>query len=138
LKIKDVPQDDNDIFKGYGTKVMYAVGDNGKYTAVKSTGWEVEELVLLDVVNEFRKKAEESKEKILKGEISPIEYFMNKNFMDLSALARGIGISQWRVRRHLKPDIFKKLDDKILRKYADFFNIELNTLKYFSGDRIQN
>ncbi len=131
MKIKDVPQDENNTLKGYSTKVIYAVADNGKYTAVKSSGWEVEELVLLDVVNDFQKKAEDAKEKIRKGEISPIEYFMNKNFMDLPALARGIGIFQWRVRRHLKPDIFKKLDDKILQKYADFFNIELNTLKHF-------
>jgi len=132
LKLEEVPQDENNTLKGYSTKIIYAVNDNGKYTPVKSTGWEVEELVLLDVVNDFRKKAEESKEKVLRGEISPIEYFMNKNFMDLPALASGIGFFQWRVRRHLKPDIFKKLNDKILQKYADFFNIELNTLKHFS------
>jgi hypothetical protein len=131
LKIEDVPQDDNDIFKGHGTKVMYAVGDNGKYTTVKSSGWDVEELVLLDVVNDFKEKAEEAKNRIRKGETSPIEYFMLKNFMDLPALARGMGIAQWRVRRHMRPDIFKKLDDRLLRTYADFFNIGFDTLKHF-------
>jgi hypothetical protein len=131
MKAEDVPQDDSHIFKGYGTKVIYAVGKNGKYTTVKSSGWKIEELVLLDVVDEFRRKAEQAKDHVLKNTVSPIEYFMYKNLMDLPALATGAGFPERTVRRHLNPEVFDRLDDKTLQKYADFFNIDIWTLKNF-------
>jgi hypothetical protein len=36
---------------------------------------------------------------------------------------------QWRVKRHLKPTVFKSLSDSILKKYADAFNISIEELK---------
>ncbi len=131
MKIKEVPQDNIKTFKGFGTKAMYAVDENGQYTRTPTSGWEVEEVVLRDVVDDFAKLAEEAKSRAIKGETSPIEYFMNKYFMDLPALAAGMGLTQWRVKRHFNPKVFNKLNNEMLQKYADFFNLDVEELKNF-------
>ena len=129
MKIKEVPQDDNATFKGYGTKAVYAVDENVQYTRISTSGWEVEEVVLRDVVNDFEKLAQEAKARVVKGETSPIEYFMNKYFMDVPALAASMGLARWRVKRHLNPGVFNKLNAKLLQRYADFFQVDIDTLK---------
>jgi hypothetical protein len=49
--------------------------------------------------------------------------------MDVEILAGYSGFWQWQVKRHLKPDVFKKLSDKKLQKYADAFNVKVEDLK---------
>ena len=131
MKIKEVPQDNIKTFKGFGTKAMYAVGENGQYATIPTSGWEVEEVVLRDVVDDFAKLAEEAKSRVIRGNTSPIEYLMNKYFMDLPALAAGMGLAKWRVKRHFNPKIFSRLNDKLLQRYADFFNLDAGELKNF-------
>jgi hypothetical protein len=129
MKIKEVPQDDIRTFKGFGTKAIYAVDENGRYTKTPTSGWEAEEVVLRDVVDDFAKLAQEARARVFSGETSPIEYYMNKYYMDLPALARGMGLARWRVKRHFNPEVFKKLNRKMLQRYADFFNMDIDTLK---------
>jgi len=129
MKVKEIPQDDIKTFKGFGTKALYAVDENGQYTRTPTSGWEVEEVVLRDVVDDFAKLAQEAKTRVLRGETSPIEYYMSKYYMDLPALARGMGLAKWRVKRHFNPNIFNKLNQKMLQRYADFFNTDVDTLK---------
>jgi hypothetical protein len=129
MKVKEVPQDDIKTFKGFGTKALYAVDENGQYTRIPTSGWEAEEVVLRDVVDDFAKLAEEAKTRVFKGQTSPIEYYMNKYYMDLPALAKGMGLAKWRVKRHFNPNVFKKLNQKLLQSYANFFNIDVDTLK---------
>ena len=131
MKIKEVPQDNIKTFKGFGTKAMYAVGENGQYATIPTSGWDVEEVVLRDVVDDFAKLAEEAKSRVIRGNTSPIEYLMNKYFMDLPALAAGLGLAKWRVKRHFNPKIFSRLNDKLLQRYADFFNLDAGELKNF-------
>ncbi len=129
MKVKEIPHDDIKTLKGFGTKAMYAVDENGQYTKIPTSGWEVEEVVLRDVIDDFAKLAEQTKTRVFSGDTSPIEYYMNKNYMDLPALARGMGLAKWRVKRHFKPNVFNKLNQKMLKSYADFFNIDVDTLK---------
>ena len=117
--------------------MIYAVDDGGEYTAVKSSGWEAEEIVLKDVVNDFKEKARDAKERALSGQASPIEYFMHLKLMDPPALASGIGIAKWRVKRHLSARGFKRLNRKMLHRYADFFDISVDILSNFK-DHINN
>ncbi|MBR9981008.1 MAG: hypothetical protein KFF50_08280 [Desulfatitalea sp.] len=131
MKIDEVPQDDIPIFRGHGTKAIYALDKHGRYTKTTTSGWAVEELVLRDVLEDFELKAAAAKTRILQGVASPIEYFVNRRLMDLSALAQAMGIAKWRVKRHLKPGVFDKLNDALLQRYADLFRIDIATLKQF-------
>jgi hypothetical protein len=51
--------------------------------------------------------------------------------MDVALLASYAGKWQWQVKRHMKPDVFKKLDTKVLAGYAAIFNITIEELKNF-------
>lgn len=131
MKIDDVPQDDNPTFRGHGTKAVYAVDAKGRYTKTTTSGWEVEEVVLRDVLENFENQAAMAKERVRRGETSPIDYFVNKRLMDLSALARAMGIARWRVKRHLKPKVFNKLGATLIDRYAELFRVDAATLKNF-------
>ncbi len=110
---------------------MYAVDGSGQYTKVRSNGWDVEELVLHDVVDDFKERAELAKTRIMKNEVSPLEYFMYANFMEIDGLAYGVGLFKWQVRRHMRPNIFAELDGQTIRRYADFFKIDSEMLSHF-------
>ena len=49
--------------------------------------------------------------------------------MDVGILASYVGLWQWRVKRHFKPSIFKKLKNYTLQKYAEVFEISVDELK---------
>ena len=49
--------------------------------------------------------------------------------MDVGILASYVGLWQWRVKRHFKPSIFKKLKTNTLQKYAEVFEISVDELK---------
>jgi len=54
---------------------------------------------------------------------------MEKCISDINTLALYTGIAKWRVKRHMKVKVFKKLKDKTLKHYADFFGISIAELK---------
>ena len=49
--------------------------------------------------------------------------------MDLTILASYVGMWKWRVKRHFKPNVFNTLNNRILQKYADAFEISIAELK---------
>ncbi len=133
MKKDDVPQDAVETFQGYGRKAMYAIGPDGRYCTVKSSGWDVEETVLRDVVQDFHDRAKQAAERVRRGQTSPIEYFMHLKLMDLPALAGGVGLARWRAKRHFNPRVFARLNPRILKRYADFFQISITELAEFKG-----
>ncbi len=132
MKKIDIPQEENSTLNGV-KKVMYAPNDEGEFIRV-NYGSKVEEYATKLAVNEYEVLQEEVLVKIKKGISSPIEYFMYKNRMDLSTLASIIGLFKFRVKRHLKASNFKKLNDKLLNKYALAFNITIEDLKEFVNE----
>ncbi len=130
MKEIDIPQENNDAQDGQ-RKVMYAPNDSGEFERFKY-GSSVEEYATKLAVQEYEVLKEEALQKIKDGISSPIEFFMYKNRMDLPTLASVTGLFQFRIKRHLKLKVFKKLDNKILSKYALAFNIEVKDLKEFN------
>jgi len=125
----EVPQEENKTLDGI-KKVMYTTDNDGKFKTA-NYGSSVEEFATQVAVEEYEVLKQESLENIKKGLSSPIEYFMFDNRMDLPTLASVVGMFQFRVKRHLKMNNFKKLNDKILSKYAQAFNIKIEELKDF-------
>lgn len=125
----EIPQEENKTLGGI-KKVMYAKGTEGDFQRV-NYGSSVEEFATQVAVEEYEILKEESLKKISNNISSPIEYFMYENRMDLPTLSSVVGMMQFRVKRHLKMNNFKKLNDKILNKYAEAFNIKMEELKDF-------
>lgn len=124
-----IPQEQNSTLNGQ-KKVMYAQDSKGEFSRV-NYGSSTEEFATLTAVNEYKMLEKECIKEIKKGISSPIKYYMYKNRMDLPTLCRGVSMFSFRVKRHLKMKYFLKLNDEILRRYAELFNINVEDLKVF-------
>jgi hypothetical protein len=103
--------------------------ENGNYTHGLLANWGNKEIVNNASWEIVKERIKDAKDKVISGELSPIAYYMQKCLTDSKTLSQYVGIAQWRIKRHLKPSIFNKLNDKVLQKYADFFAISVAQLK---------
>lgn len=128
MKKDEIPQDPGALGK-VTKELCYATDADGKYVAGQSTGWEVKSGALDVAWGDIQKRIAAAKEKVLKGEASPLLFFMEYRLMDTAILAGYAGFWQWQVKRHLKPAVFNKLSTQKLQKYADAFNVKVGDLK---------
>ncbi len=124
----EVPQEGNSTLGGH-RKAMYARGTDGKLHIVQSAGWEVEEIVTKQAVDDLLRLTEEARQRVLAGLTSPLEYHMYRVRMDVPLLAQASGIWQWRIRRHFRPAIFAGLSASLLATYADAMGMTVEQLK---------
>jgi len=129
MKKNEVPQDDANMFEGKLKEPCYVVDEEGKYTTVKSVGWEAKNVVMQQAWDAVHEKVEEVRKRVEKGELSPVAYYMEKQVMDLSVLKGYTGFCKWKIKRHFKMKHFLKLKDHQLQKYADAFDLDVQTLK---------
>ena len=133
MKVNQVPQDESSLSKKGLKEVCYALDENGNYTTELSSGWEPKSAALDSSMQLFQQRIDQAKEMVAAGKVSPIVYFMEKSKMDLSILSSYVSMWKWRVKRHCKPSVFRKLNDDVLKKYAEVFEISVNELKNFKG-----
>lgn len=129
MKAKDVPQDKGSLESVNQKELCYALDENGNYITVNSSGWAPKTIALNQALEEISQRVEDAQKRVLNNQSSPIEYYMELHRMDTSILASYVGIWKWRVKRHLKPTVFKKLSENMLQKYADVFEISIEQLK---------
>ena len=128
MKKDEVPQDKSRTYGGE-SKLMYAVDNDGKYTGVSSSGWEVETYATVAAVEALEAQRDAALKRGLAGETSPLEFHMFDKRMDMATLTSSTGYGAWRVKRHLQPKIFNTLPDKKLEPYCEAMGIDLKTLK---------
>jgi hypothetical protein len=128
VRADQVPQDGNVTLGGH-RKAVYAVGPDGRYTVVPSSGWEAEETVTLQAVEQFRRLQEEAHGRALAGATSPLEFHMYRSRMDLELLSQTTGLWRWRIRRHFRPQVFARLKPALLARYADALGISVDALQ---------
>lgn len=129
MKKEEVPQDKSNLESANFRELCYAVDEDGKYVTAKSTGWEPKTIALDNAMEVIKERIEDARKRVKNGETSPIEYYMELHKMDIGILASYVGMWQWRVKRHFKPAVFRKLNTRILEKYADIFDISVEELK---------
>lgn len=117
MKSDDVPQYQARAFMGM-RKALYAVDENGEYTMVRSAGWEAEEIVLNQAIEECDRQAADALARARRGEGSALEYHMYRQRMDLVVLSQSVGLFRWQVTRHLRPRAFATLSAQTREKYA--------------------
>lgn len=133
MKEIEVPKENNSTLDGM-QKVMYTQDDKGSFIT-ENYGSDVEEFATRTAVDEYEFLKEESLHNIKNGVSSPIEYYMYENRMDLPTLSSMVNMFQFRVKRHLKMKNFVKLNDNILNKYADVFDISIEQLRNFENEK---
>ena len=133
MKKQDIPQDESSLTSANMTEVLYVTDDDNNYSTARSIGWEAKNAALDESMALIYERIEEAKQNVANNIVSPIIYFMEFNKMDLQVLAAYVGMWQWTIKRHAKPQIFKKLSDSTLKKYADTFGISVDELKNFDG-----
>jgi len=127
MREREVPQEGNRSLAGH-RKAVYAVADDGKLRLVPSRGWEVEEIVTRQAVEDLERRAAEARVRVLAGESSPLEYHMFRARMDLDLLSQTTGLWRWRVRRHFKPIVFARLPLALRQRYAEALGISVEAL----------
>lgn len=129
MKVNEVPQDNTvEYYKGV-KRACYAVDEKGRYVIVSSNGWEAEELVNGLAVKELAVNLEKTRKTVLAGEKSPLAYHMERRQMIPDILGKTAGIAVFRVRRHLRPEIFARLKNPVLERYAKALAITMEELK---------
>lgn len=117
---------EKDIITNYKVKklILYAEKNDGSYGTVEGGSYMIEN----ELDDFWFKKSHLEKtlrERLLKGEISPIYYFMVLHEMTIGELAGRAGICKAKVKCNLKPGSFKKARVGDLQKYAKVFNVPL-------------
>ena len=128
MKVNEVPQDDITYYEGK-RRACYAINDKGKYVIVTSTGWKAEEVFNGLAVDELAANLEETRKAVLKGLKSPLAYHMERRQLIPTILAKTAGIATFRVKRHLRPEIFNELKPSVLERYAQALAVSMEELK---------
>lgn len=108
--------------------IHYSVDENNNYHSGLKSNWGAKEIINTQSWEIVSERIELAKQKFLEGKMSPIAYQMEKHIMDISLLAKFVGFGKWRVKRHMKLEVYKKLKPQVLQKYADAFEITVEEL----------
>ena len=128
MREQEVPQDNNSIYKGQ-KRAVYATTEGGEYGVVASSGWDVEEEATQQAVAELERLADDAYEACEDGDISPLEFHMYSKRLDPLSLSQATALFQWRLNRPFRPEVFAKLSEKMLERYADVMGITIQVLK---------
>ncbi|MCK9611793.1 MAG: hypothetical protein PHR81_12650 [Bacteroidales bacterium] len=117
---------EKDVIHDYKVQkyILYAEKNDGSYGTVEGGSYIIEN----DLDDFWHKKNHLEKtlrERLYKGEITPVYYYMVLGEMTVAELAGRAKICKVKVRCHLKPSGFKKARVGDLGKYAKAFNIPL-------------
>jgi hypothetical protein len=113
-------------------ELCYALDESGKYTTVKSSGWEAKQIVNDQAWELIKERISDIKYRVSRGELSPLAYYMAKNQMDIKLLSDYVGFSKRKIKKHLNPEQFNKLNASALENYARAFSLTVDELKEVS------
>ena len=130
MKIEEVPQE-RGMMPDNIHEVCYAVDDDGHYVLTASAGWNPKNIANNQAWEVIEHEIAKALKGIHAGKLSPLAFHMAKNQMNPGLLAQYAGFSRWRVKRHLKPAVSKRLTPAVLEQYSDVFGITIKQLQQF-------
>lgn len=133
MKLDEVPQDHSSTYGGH-SKLVYAVDASGHYQGTQSDGWEPEAYATQLAVAELETQEAEAEAAWRRGELSPLKCLMYRYRMDEPALAQIAGLWQWRVRRHFRPEVYRRLSPALLGRYAEAFGLPVEELRCYQKE----
>ena len=126
MRIDELPQDDS-ILEGH-RRACYVQDGEGRYVIATSRGWNVERIANEVAIADVNSRIEAALAEVHAGRVSVLAYHMARCHMDVSLLAAHTGLWAFRVRRHLQPKVFARLDQGLLDRYARAFDISSSEL----------
>jgi len=141
MKVDEVPQDGAFLVEGRMSDLYYVVDDKGHYTKVLSKGWAPKNDAIRLAWNRIYEKAEEIRQQVLSGIMSPIAFYMELNVMDVNILASYTGLPRRKVRKHMKMKGFRKLTPELIQTYGNALNLtndELTDIERIRGIEIKH
>jgi len=128
LKLENVPQDDSSTYAKM-KKTLYAKNSDGKMQGISSTGWEVEETVTRQALDDIEEHIKEAFLEVKNGKKSTLYFYMYKQKMDLTLLSQATGFFKWTITRDFKPEIFAKIKQSRLEEYCDVLGLGIDEIK---------
>ena len=118
MDIKNVPQDNSSTYSN-NKKAIYAADEDGSVKVVGSTGWEAEEIVTKQALQDLLQNAKDAYEEVKNGDKSTLYFHMYDVRMDLQVLAESTGFFKWTIKKDFSPSKFAKINQKRLDTYAE-------------------
>jgi hypothetical protein len=120
----------------YNREIFYHFDKEKGFTRANDYQNDSNQVIIKQSWDAAEMRLDEVRQKVLAGFQSPIAFYMEKQLLEVPMLAAYMEIGGWRVKRHLKPRVFNKLSQKILKKYADIFEVtveQLTSLEYLKN-----
>lgn len=128
MDINSVPQDNISTHKKE-KKAIYAKDINGKLQTISSSGWNVEETVTTQAIEDINEHMQIALQEVKSGKKSPLYFYMYKKRMDLALLSQMTGFYKWTIKKDFDPEVFAKMKTSRLLQYCDVLGIELDDIK---------
>ena len=119
---------EDEIFNDGLPKAYYKHDDQGRYVLETDAPW-AEKVSCALIIAGNRANLEEIRNEVIAGRKSPLCYYMEMRQLEPGMLAKAAGIATFRVKRHLRPEIFAKLKPSVLDRYSKALRIPLEELK---------
>lgn len=107
--------------------LLYAEKADGSFGTVR-TGSYMSKNHLDDLLEKRDRLRALEEDRLTRGEISPVAYYMALCDMTVADLARRVGLWPFTVRRHLLPRYFRTMRLEAALRYAEVFGIPLANL----------
>lgn len=114
--------------------ILYVEKEDGTYGRTKTASF-LSSNFLDDYYDKLKKWDAELKEKLENGEISPVYYYLIMLQFGEGDLASRVGISKRKLKQHCKMDAFEKISLKLLKRYADVFDVPVSNMLHFVSIR---
>ena len=134
MLVHDVPQDSDNLHKGTYKTLVYTVDENGNYVQKQTVGWEPENIAHSMAWENINRRIQDVKLKVMDRKLSPLAFFMEREMMNPRRLSGLIGISSWKIKRHMKPWIYNKITDSYKNRYADFFKVSVSDFENLKAE----
>lgn len=125
---EQVPQDKNPYLDKNFKTVVYAIDEDGSYTKVPSIGWEPENFAQKQAWDSVAEDVEQTKNRVMAGNLSPIAYYTEKFQFSIRRLANLTGFSKREIKKHFSPKVFAKIDNKSLEIYSQVFKVPVEQI----------
>lgn len=120
-------EDEARIDNGRHELLLYVEKSDGSYGPIQ-TGAIMATNYMDDFVLKQKNLENECMEKLRKGEVSAVGYYMLLRDMTVADVAARVGTSRSKVRKHMTPDGFKKVKLEVIGRYADVFGVPLSSM----------